>query len=688
MNTFDVHPGQKSAASSLYTVRLDTAGRILASQEGGHVFWKSVAPAGEVFAHLLTPASRTFWELTLWPGLVAGNAVDEAALTLNISESASDGYTTQLLTYWRTEKHEGVIHCVGMLVPGARQHRLVTDLRRAHETLEAMPGVVLQVILEHGVPVFPYASGRLLEFLGVTCHQVMADPSNLLLALDPDSRQIFRHALETAECNASRSWSATVSSLRFKHKRIEISAQRPMTSGSWHCVLTDVTEREHLQLELATRAATDELTQLPNRRALVQHLQQRLDQSRSLAVLFMDCDRFKLINDSLGHHVGDELLKQVAQRLTHQLQHDGLAQGSAWHCSMAARLGGDEFVLVVDDIQCAENVAAVATRVVAAMCQPYTVGVHELMLTVSIGVVLSRAFSQVAELLRDSDTAMYEAKRRGKSGWVLFEAKMHQRVALAMSLENDLRHALKREEIRPVYQPIVHVASGRLAALEVLARWTHPTRGVVSPIEFIEAAEESGQIARLGESILRQSCQHFSNWRSHGLAADVRLSVNLSRAQLSDVGLPRRIERILDEASLPCDSLQLEITESLAMDDHRVRSGLDALRAIGIRLSLDDFGTGHSSLAALHRLPVQQVKIDRSFIADIETGSYHLAIVKAVLDVSRSLQLDVVAEGVETQAQADILQTLGCRLAQGWLYSKAMEADVVPHYYAKSQLLI
>jgi EAL domain-containing protein (putative c-di-GMP-specific phosphodiesterase class I) len=276
---------------------------------------------------------------------------------------------------------------------------------------------------------------------------------------------------------------------------------------------------------------------------------------------------------------------------------------------------------------------------------------------------------------------MYEAKRRGKSGWVLFEAKMHQRVALAMSLENDLRHALKREEIRPVYQPIVHIASGRLVAFEVLARWTHPTRGVVSPDEFIGAAEEGGQIAVLGEFILRQSCQHFSHWRRHGLAEDVRLSVNLSRAQLSDTGLPQRIEQILVEASLPSNLLQLEITESLAMEDHRVRSGLDALRVLGIRLSLDDFGTGHSSLAALHRLPVQQVKIDRSFIADIETGSYHLAIVKAVLDVSRSLELDVVAEGVETQSQADILQKLGCSLAQGWLYAKAMESEMVPCYY-------
>lgn len=688
MSTLDVPHDQNKAVPSLYIVRLDATGSVLRRCESDPASWKCVAPAGESFACLLAPASRAFWDLTLWPALVGGGAVDEAALSLHFPGSVRDVSATRLLTFWRAEKHEGIAHFVGMLVPGARQYRLLADLRRAQESLEAMPGAVLQVSTESGGPTFPYASGRLLELVGVTCHQAMADPAHLLEALDLESQRIFCDALKLAEHNASRSWSATVSSLRFKHKRIEISAQRPMTTGSWHCVLIDVTEREHLQLELSTRAATDELTQLPNRRALVQHLQQRLDQSRPFAVLFMDCDRFKLINDSLGHHVGDELLKQVAQRLKHQAwQGERLAHESTPCGSMAARLGGDEFLLVIDDIRCGADVALAATSLVAAMCHPYTVGARELVLTVSIGVVLSHASSQVAELLRDSDTAMYEAKRRGRSGWVLFEAKMHQQVARAMSLENDLRHALKHGEIRPAYQPIIHIPSGRVVAFEVLARWTHPTRGVVSPVEFIEAAEEGGQIAALGESILRQSCRHFSHWRSQGLAADVRLSVNLSRAQLSDTGLPQRIEQILAEASLPCALLQLEVTESLAMEDHLVQRGLDTLRAFGIRLSLDDFGTGHSSLAALHRLPVQQVKIDRSFIADMESSSYHLAIVTAVLDVSRSLKLEVVAEGVETQAQADILQMLGCSLAQGWHYSKAMEAELVPFYYSDSRFL-
>jgi EAL domain-containing protein (putative c-di-GMP-specific phosphodiesterase class I) len=265
---------------------------------------------------------------------------------------------------------------------------------------------------------------------------------------------------------------------------------------------------------------------------------------------------------------------------------------------------------------------------------------------------------------------------------VLFEPEMHQRVADSLSLEADLRQALQAGQLRAVFQPIVHIGNGNVVGMEALARWHHPMRGEVSPVQFIPIAEEAGLIGALGEQVLRLACTAFAGWQRDGLVVPQRLSVNLSRAQLTDLSLPTRILLLLDEVGLPCNRLQLEITESLAMDNASVRSLLAELRSLGMQLALDDFGTGHSSLASLQAFPIQQVKIDRAFVRELETSTYHRALIQAMLQVAAALNLEVVAEGVETSGQARLLHDMGCQRAQGWLYARALEVDAVPAYLA------
>ncbi|WP_198321150.1 putative bifunctional diguanylate cyclase/phosphodiesterase [Azohydromonas aeria] len=643
-------------------------------------------------AGLLTPAWRLLWELTIWPALQSAGALDEVVLDLR-----TDGESVQVLSYWRAAPGAGPGDTPGfevLAVPGAQRARLLGRLRRTQETLDAMPGALLQVCRDgdDGLA-FPWAGGQLLDLLGVSANQAMAHAPLLLDSLVPANRQRLQEALAQAERDGTQRWAVVLQPRRWPQRRIELAAQRGTPAGPWHCVLTDVTDRERLLAALARRASTDELTSLPNRSGLLAHLAARLRARQPFAVLFMDCDRFKQINDSLGHDVGDQLLQLVARRLRRSLRPSDLVgtvdAGHEAHdghdgpdgdvgASVAARLGGDEFVVIADGVRSAAEVGALADRLVRTMGEPYQVGAHELVLGISMGVVLADALSQPEGLLRDSDTAMYEAKRGGRNRWVLFEPAMQQRVAQAMTLEMRLRHALAAGQVRPVFQPVVALDTGRIVGLEALARWHDPVLGAVSPARFIPVAEDSGQIGVLGEQVLRSACAAFMHWRSQGLAQGLTLSVNLSRAQLRDPALPRRVAQLLGELGMPHEALQLEVTESLALSDDGSLEVLARLRALGCRLSLDDFGTAHSSLAALHRLPVQQVKLDRGFVAEIESSPYHRAVVQAALQVARALALEVVAEGVETAAQAQALAALGCERAQGWFYARPVEPGAVP----------
>jgi diguanylate cyclase (GGDEF)-like protein/PAS domain S-box-containing protein len=447
---------------------------------------------------------------------------------------------------------------------------------------------------------------------------------------------------------------------------------------------TDVTERRLLQERLRESARTDSLTGLPNRAVVLERLTRALEHAQAhpgygFAVLFMDFDRFKQVNDTLGHGAGDELLRQIAERLRRSLRPgDAIARVDNRNY-LAARLGGDEFVIVLDGVHEPATVRAVADRLLAEMAEPYTVGDHPVQSSASIGVVISSLGGESAEeLLRNADTAMYEAKRAGRGRWVLFDPSMHARLVHTLAVEHDLRRALREDELFVVYQPVVELGSGRLAGVEALVRWRHPQRGLVPPAEFVAIAEECGLIADVGRRVLAKAAAQFMRWRRElGASAPQQLAVNLSRAQLERPSLVGDVMQALLEAGMAPQALQFEVTESLAAQDERVQATLRELKARGIRLALDDFGTGYSSLACLHQLPVDTVKIDRSFVHHAETVEYHRVLIEATIRVARTLGMTTVAEGIETPGEAALMRALACDRGQGWLFGRPMLASDV-----------
>ncbi len=445
----------------------------------------------------------------------------------------------------------------------------------------------------------------------------------------------------------------------------------------------DIDHRKQLEHKLESAALTDALTGLPNREALHRRLSRCVDagvfcQGQAFAVLFMDFDRFKLVNDSLGHEAGDELLRQVAGRLRAALRSGDDVARLEEAPSTAARIGGDEFVVLLERLRHVDDASLVAERLLGTLSQPYLIDGQVVETSVSIGVVTSDApGGDPATLIRDADTAMYEAKRLGRGRVVVFSPEMHERVCHAMSLERDLRQALQeRGQLWVAYQPIVELGSRRMVGVEALARWNHPERGQVSPMEFIAIAEESGLIEELGAWVLRQACSDTAELlRPMPEDFEWTVAVNLSRAQILKDSLPELVARTLSDTGLPARRLHLEITESMAMQDTCAVATLTALRRTGVRLALDDFGTGYSSLSSLDQLPLDAIKIDRSFVARMSSNAYQTALVEATLRVANSLRLEVVAEGIEDEMQAATLHALGCQLGQGWHFGRPMPAD-------------
>ena len=452
---------------------------------------------------------------------------------------------------------------------------------------------------------------------------------------------------------------------------------------------SDITESRALQDRLSTNARTDALTRLPNRTVVMERLQRAVEHARrhagyGFAVLFMDFDRFKQVNDTLGHGAGDELLRQIAERLSRAVRPGDAVGRVASPDHTAARLGGDEFVVVLEGVHEAEAVKVVAQRLLQELAEPYLIASTPLPCSASMGVVCctgSTAFDggsaaeAAEEVLRNADTAMYEAKRAGRGRWVMFDHSMHERVVRALAVEHDLRRALKEGELFVVYQPVVDLATRAMVGVEALVRWRHPTRGLVNPVEFIGIAEESGLIDAVGAVVLDQACAQFMRWqRTLGERAPRQLAVNLSRAQLERLALVDDVAAVLRQHGMAAAQLQLEVTESLAAQDERVQATLRALKGLGVRLALDDFGTGYSSLACLHQMPVDTVKVDRSFVKHAETVEYHRVLIEATIRVARTLGMTTVAEGIETPGQAALMQVLDCDRGQGYLFSRPLEA--------------
>jgi diguanylate cyclase (GGDEF)-like protein/PAS domain S-box-containing protein len=437
--------------------------------------------------------------------------------------------------------------------------------------------------------------------------------------------------------------------------------------------IRDVTERRSLEQQLRHAAFHDALTGLANRalfRNRVEHaLARRHRGAERVAVLFIDLDDFKHVNDSLGHAAGDELLVGVARRLTDCLRPS----------DTPARLGGDEFAILLEGCDIGDALR-VARRVIAALDWLVPVAGHQVKVGASVGVALSADRGSSAEsLLREADVAMYEAKALGKSRYAVFNPSMHRRALDRIETETALRTALVEHQIDVHYQPIIDVVEGRLATVEALARWTRPGVGPVPPSSFIGIAEESGLVVPLGRHVLERAALDLRRWRADGATRDrLRLNVNLSPRQLADGGLPGNVASILDATGLEPGDLLLEITETAVLPDAGdLIAALRLLRQLGVGIALDDFGTGYSSLTSLRTLPVDEIKIDRSFVGELDTSEEARRLVGAVIELGRALDIRVVAEGVETSSQLHILTELGCRYVQGHLLSAAVPVDAV-----------
>ncbi len=454
--------------------------------------------------------------------------------------------------------------------------------------------------------------------------------------------------------------------------------------------IQDITDRKWAEEQLQHDAFHDALTGLPNRALFVDHLKMALSRAVrtphfQYAVLFLDLDRFKLINDSLGHMAGDRLLIEIGRRLESCLRPG----------DTVARLGGDEFTILLEDIADVGEAINVAERIKCELGLPFhlasggdgaTARLHEVFTTTSVGIAHSgQGYSRPEDVLRDADTAMYRAKAQGKTRHEVFDPAMHVHAANLLQLETDLRRAVERQEFVVYYQPIVSLETGKIASFEALVRWQHPQHGFVSPAEFIPLAEETGLIVPLGLFVLNEACRQMKAWQKvYDLPNDVTMSVNLSGKQFAQADLIGSIKDVLEQTELAAQSLKLEITESIVM--HNIETAADSmhqLRALGVTLSIDDFGTGYSSLSYLHRFPISTLKIDRSFVSQMSGNNENTEIVRTIVMLAQNLGMDIVAEGVETQEQLAQLQSFNCEYGQGYLFSRPTNAETAATLLAR-----
>ena len=441
-----------------------------------------------------------------------------------------------------------------------------------------------------------------------------------------------------------------------------------------------IDERRKAEQRLRHDALHDILTGLPNRALLLDRIEQCIKRSKRdsdylFAVLFLDVDEFKVINDSLGHRAGDALLVELAHRLMQSVRTvDTAARRSI---NTTARVGGDEFVVLLDEIRHPDDACAVATRIHQAMGASFELAGHELVVTTSIGIATNQTpYDQPDELLRDADTALYQAKEHGKDRQEVFNQQMRARAIARLEIEADLRKAIERSQFHLVYQPIICLSTGRITSLEALIRWDHPAKGLVPSETFIPIAEQTGLIIPIGEWVLRTACRQASAWCDQFTREQLSVTVNLSSMQFSRNDLVSQVDAALSESGLDPTLLKLEITESVVMENAEEHTAvLKELRTRHLDLSMDDFGTGYSSLSYIHNLPIASIKLDRSFVNNMTADGEHAATINAVVTLAHNRGMQVIAEGVETIEQLAQLQALECDFGQGYYFSKPLAAD-------------
>jgi diguanylate cyclase (GGDEF)-like protein len=536
------------------------------------------------------------------------------------------------------------------------------------QTLAILPALMYRFKKNaDGEIIFLYHEGKRAEEIGITTEKVKGK-----LVKD-----VFKGAFETAVLPFERAFSGNVVEFQvrtdthiFEHTVTpvfdHISGEVLEISGYG----IDVTSKELASKRMKDLTDYDQLTGLYNREkysGLVERFIHEEDETKKFTILLIDLDDFKHINDTLGHSVGDQLLITVANRL----------KGLFLPDHYLFRLGGDEFVVLLTSLTSREDINKIGKEVNQIIKEPITVGDHQLYTSASIGVSFyPEHASDAKSLLKQADLAMYRAKNEGKNNFFIYSKDMMHKTIERIEMQKSLRVAIEKEEFTLYYQPQIDVVTNKMVGVEALLRWFHPTKGSVSPGDFIPIAEESGMIQEIGEWVIRAACEQSSLWRERGI--DIPISINLSAKQFKQANLVELIEQIIDDTMMDPSRLTIEITESTSMEDVQFTINLlQELQRKGIQISIDDFGTGYSSLSYLQKLPVNCLKIDRSFIQEIEAGTSGIALVKTIIDLAENLNFSVIAEGVETKEQKDILLQLGCQHVQGFIYSRPVQANEI-----------
>jgi diguanylate cyclase (GGDEF)-like protein/PAS domain S-box-containing protein len=583
-----------------------------------------------------------------------------------------------------------IVQVYGIYVDQTERLRAEAALRESEEKFRSLAEQSLQGIFVVVNRRVVYANGMMAEITGYGLDEILEfDQDRLEAIIHPSDRSFVVAAADRFEIGDGRVSPSSEYRLITKTGMVKWVLQQTRTvrfDGELGVegVLVDITQRKRAEEQLLHSALHDPLTGLPNRASFHDRVQLALERAHGradspFAVIFLDLDRFKLINDGYGHQAGDRLLVEIAHRLRRAVRPG----------DTVARLGGDEFTVLIPDVGDQDEAVSVAQRIHDALAQPFRVGDEEVFTTASTGIALSSSrYDRPDEILRDADIAMYQAKAEGRARHFLYDESMHPLVLSQLHLENDLRRALERDEFLLHYQPIVSTSSGKIVACEALLRWQHPERGLLPPGEFLSLAEETGLINPIGEWVLRTGCRQATKWmrelKHNGSPA---VSINLFSRQFSRAELVSFIERELAENELPADRLQLEITESAVIDVPELAIDvMRRLRALGVKVHLDDFGTGYSSLAYLQRFAVDTLKIDRGFIQRLGSDSDGAEIVRTIITLARNLGMEALAEGIERPEQLSLAREMGCDFAQGYLFSKPRPPSEISTLLAKGPM--
>jgi diguanylate cyclase (GGDEF)-like protein/PAS domain S-box-containing protein len=563
---------------------------------------------------------------------------------------------------------------IGHIVAAVLENRgnaqaLAGSLRESEERFRALAGAAPIGILEVSpLGLVRYANPRMSEITGRDVQELMGQGWAQFVQPDDAPAVLARVARPPTEEPATFRIQRPGGEVR--HVRALWAPKGQDPDAGYVATVEDITDEVAAREALTYQAFHDGLTGLPNRALFLDRLDQELARSRrggpGIAVLFLDLDRFKIVNDSLGHSTGDAVLKELGGRFMH-----GVRAGET-----AARFGGDEFIFIIRDVNAPQDATGAARRLQSLLEAPVRCGGQDVIVTGSVGIVIPAAQADAASVLRDADAAMYRAKDEGRNRYALFDEAMHGRSVARFEMEGELRQALERNEFEVYYQPVVEPQTGRPVGAEALVRWEHPSRGLVGPLQFIPVAEDSGLIKPLGRWVLEQAVAQLASWDADraGPRLDL-LAVNLSARQLDAPETADIVRGVLDRYGTAPGRICLEVTESVVMlDNISTRRSLGAFKDLGLRVAIDDFGTGYSSLAYLHALPVTTVKVDRSFVERLGAGDDSTPVVRAVIEMAHAMSLSVVAEGVSSERLRDLVSAMGCDSAQGFYWSPPLPA--------------